>query len=130
MSASEKAPKVEQTLPPEQPAVQETSPEYTSPAAQSNGNGSSNGNGRVGTLVMVSMTETDNAEEDTHLLREAIRTMLEYPGADKVQLEIATQGKKVLMDLPMFTIGYEEELGSRLESLLGEGSVRTELPVA
>ncbi len=130
MSASEQAPKVEQPLPPERPAVQETAPEYTSPAAPSNGNGSSNGNGRVGTLIMVSMTETDNPEEDTHLLREAIRTMLEYPGADKVQLEIATQGKKVLMDLPMFTIGYEEELGSRLESLLGEGSVRAEQPVA
>ena len=78
---------------------------------------------------MVSMTESDDAEEDTHRLREAIRTMLEYPGNDRVQLEIATHGRRVVLDLPVVTIGYEEELCSRLESLLGEGSVRAEMPV-
>ena len=129
VTPTEKPPKGEPPLPSEQPSVQEHAPEYTAPAVQPSGNGSSNGNGRSGALVMVSMTESDDAEEDTHLLREAVRTMLEYPGNDRVHLEIATQGRRVVLDLPVVTIGYEEELCSRLESLLGEGSVRAEMPV-
>ncbi len=128
MNPTENAPKGDPELQTEQPIAQDNAQDYAGPTRKSNGNGASNGNGR-GTLVLVSMTESDNAEEDTHVLREAIRTMLEYPGNDRVQLEISTQGKRVVMELPVVTIGYEAELCTRLESLLGEGSVRADLPV-
>jgi len=80
--------------------------------------------------LIISMVESDDAEEDAHLLREAIRTLLEYSGADRVHLEIFTRneggGKRVLLDLPMITTGYCSELRQRLEELLGADSVRVE----
>ena len=78
---------------------------------------------RPGSLL-ISVIETENAEEDAHLLREAIRTLLEYSGTDRVHVEISTSGKRVLLDLPMITTGYCSELHQRIEELLGAGSVQ------
>jgi len=50
--------------------------------------------------------------------------MLEYPGQDKVNLEIRTGGRLVVMDLPVVSTGYCEELQKRLEELLGPGMVQ------
>ena len=74
--------------------------------------------------VLISLVESDHSGEDAHLLREAIRTILEYPGSDRVQLEISTNGKRVIMDLPMITAGYCPELQQRIEELLGAGSLK------
>ena len=74
--------------------------------------------------LIVSMAESEDAGEDAHLLREAIRTLLEYTGRDRVHLEISTGTKRVLMDLPIITTGYCPELNQRLEALLGAGSVQ------
>jgi len=79
---------------------------------------------RKATSVMICVKESHDAEEDTHRLREAVRTLLEYPGSDRVQLEISTGGKRVLMDLPVVSTGYTPELRQRLEELLGVGSVQ------
>ena len=81
---------------------------------------------RPGTLVMTAV-ETSDGEEDAHLLREAVRLVLEYQGTDRVNLEIATNGKRVLMDLPMLSTGYCPELHRRVEELLGPGSVRLDV---
>ncbi len=94
-------------------------------------NGHSN-DGGVGTAianiadartVFVGITETDNPLEDAHLLREVISLLLEYPGKDRVNLEIHTGGRRVVMDLPVVSTGYCEELRGRLEELLGANSV-------
>ena len=81
---------------------------------------------RPGTLVMTAV-ETSDSEEDAHVLREAVRLVLEYPGTDRLNLEIATNGKRVLMDLPMVTTAYCPELHRRIEELLGPGSVRLDV---
>ncbi|HZA23561.1 MAG TPA: hypothetical protein VFA32_13340, partial [Dehalococcoidia bacterium] len=63
------------------------------------------------------------ALEDAHLLREVIQVLLEYPGKDRVNLQIRTKGKRVLMELPVVSTGYCAELKGRLESVLGEDTV-------
>ncbi|MCH8897286.1 MAG: hypothetical protein IIC33_03210 [Chloroflexi bacterium] len=73
--------------------------------------------------VVMAIEESDNAIEDAHLLREVIQVLLEYPGKDRVNLQIHTQGKRILMELPVVSTGYCTELKGRLEELLGVGSV-------
>ena len=80
--------------------------------------------GRPLTLVLT-LVESESGE-DTHLLREAVGILLEYPGSDRVHVEITTGGKRVLLDLPMITTGYCPELQRRLDDLLGAGSLRVE----
>ncbi|MBM3943051.1 MAG: DNA polymerase III subunit alpha [SAR202 cluster bacterium] len=111
----------------------------TAPAPRSaNGNGGSrparakpNGNGNNGSysagrprVLSLGITESGDASSDAHRLREAVRVMLEYPGQDKVNLEIRTGGRLVVMDLPVVSTGYCEELQKRLEELLGPGMVQ------
>ena len=61
--------------------------------------------------------------EDAHLLREVIALLLEYPGKDRVNLEIYTEGRRVVLDLPVVSTGYCDDMRGRLEELLGANSV-------
>ncbi len=72
--------------------------------------------------LLITMEESTNHEGDTNLLRDAVETMLEYPGTDRVHLNIRSHDKQVRMDMP-FTVGYCPELQGRLEGLLGPGNV-------
>ena len=106
-------------------------------AARSNGNGYSNGNGNgnhapaapppnaeggSGRLVRLIVTE-DGQKHDANILREVIGVMLEYPGRDRVNLEIRTAGRRVLMDMPVVSTGYCEDLRDRVEDILGPDTV-------
>jgi late competence protein required for DNA uptake (superfamily II DNA/RNA helicase) len=55
--------------------------------------------------------------------------MLEFPGDDRVNLAISTNGKRVLMEMPRINVGHCPELYHRLEDMLGEGSVGVQLPL-
>ena len=57
------------------------------------------------------------------LLREVIGVILEYPGRDRVNLEIRTAGRRVIMDMPVVSTGYCDPLRERLEELLGADTV-------
>ena len=74
--------------------------------------------------LLLCMVESEDAGGDAHLLREAIRALLEYPGTDRVHVEISTAGKRVLMDLPIVTTRYCPELRQSLKELLGVDSLR------
>ena len=92
-----------------------------------NGNGhreTSNGNGSYQRTLSLGVVESDNASEDAHLLREVIGVLLEYPGQDRVNLEIHTSGARVVLEMPVVSTGYCDELDERLTELLGAGSVR------
>ena len=78
-------------------------------------------------IVLLKMAESDDPEEDAHLLREAMGVLLEYSGEDKVQIDIISKGKRVRLDLPNVTTGYCATLEERLDELLGTGSVQTHL---
>ena len=77
------------------------------------------------TTLLISLAESEDFEEDTHLLREVVRTLLEFEGADRVHLEISTANKRVLLDLPRITTGYCPDLHQRLEELTGQSTVKT-----
>ena len=81
------------------------------------------GVGSSGRLVSLGVTETDDPAHDTHLLREVIGLILEYPGRDRVNLDIKTAGRRVVMDFPVVSTGYCDEMRQRLEELLGPDSV-------
>ena len=92
------------------------------------GEGASTGGGATVSVanartVFVGISESDDPLEDAHLLREVISLLLEYPGKDRVNLEIYTGGRRVLLDLPVVSTGYCEDLKGRLEELLGSNSV-------
>ena len=74
-------------------------------------------------VVCLTITETDDPSHDAHLLREVIGVLLEYPGRDRVNLDIRTGEKRVRMDLPVVSTGYSDELHTRLEELLGPDTV-------
>ena len=74
-------------------------------------------------MVSLGVTESEDPAQDALLLREAIGVILEYPGRDRVNLNIKTAGKRVFMDLPVVSTGYCETLHQRLEDLLGPNSV-------
>ncbi|PKB73481.1 MAG: DNA polymerase III subunit alpha [SAR202 cluster bacterium Io17-Chloro-G7] len=76
--------------------------------------------------VLLGVTETDDALSDTQLLREVIGVILDYPGKDRVNLNIYTGGRRVVMELPVVSTGYCQDLQVRLESLLGPGTVSLE----
>ena len=103
-----------------------------------NGNGNGNGNGHApasegsggaapfasgNRLVQLAVTQSDDPQNDAMLLREVIGVILEYPGRDKVNLDIRTPGKRVLMELPVVSTGYCDPLRERLEDLLGPDTV-------
>ena len=74
-------------------------------------------------VVLLAITETDDSGRDAHLLREVIGVLLEYPGRDRVNLEIRTGEKRVRMDLPVVSTSYSDGLHTRLEELLGPDTV-------
>ena len=107
-------------------------------AAYSGGNGQGNGNGAhspappaaepyggngANRLVQLAVTESDDPQHDAMLLREVIGLILEYPGRDRVNLEIRTSSRRVLLDMPVVSTGYCDPLRERLEELLGADTV-------
>ena len=74
-------------------------------------------------IVCLAITETDDSSYDAHLLREVIGVLLEYPGRNRVNLDIRTGEKRVRMDLPVVNTGYCDGLHTRLEELLGADTV-------
>ncbi len=124
---------VEAAKTPEKPR-QEPAAETPAPAkAHGNGNGNekkaqdpaaeSGADSNGGRAVLLEINESENAIEDAHVLREVIQVLLEYPGKDRVNLRIHTQGKWVLMECPVVSVEYCPELKERLQPLLGEDSV-------
>ena len=79
-------------------------------------------------VVTLGVTETDNATGDAVLLREVIGILLEYPGRDRINLGIRTGDRKVVMELPVVSIGYCDSLQQRLEALLGPNAVELFVP--
>ena len=113
--------------------------------AYSNGNGNGNGNGNHSVapsttdayggngsnrLVRLIVTE-DEQKHDANTLREVIGVMLEYPGRDRVNLEIRTEGRRVVMEMPVVSTGYCDDLRDRVEDILGPDtiSVSHEMPL-
>ena len=71
--------------------------------------------------VLINLADTGDSEEDAYLLRSALQLLLEYPGTDRVHLEIKANGQRVRLDMPLITTAFCPELDERLTSLIGPG---------
>ena len=91
--------------------------------APSPANGSSE-SGRNRTLQLT-MEESANQEQDASLLQNTVEAMLEFPGEDRVLLNILSNSKHVRIDMP-FAVKFCPELQQRLEELLGPESITVE----
>ncbi len=72
------------------------------------------------------LRETDRPDQDEGLLRDAIALLLEYQGGDPVRLEIATNGRKVHLNMSLVTVNCCEEMVKRLQQMLGHQAVQLE----
>ena len=121
---------------PDQATASETREEPAEPRPRTkrppNTNGSTATNGSVAPAspgkngsreagVLIKMIETDDPDEDRYRLRQAIRVMLEYTGADKVYLELnLKEERRVLMEIPTVSTAICDELQQRVRDLLRE----------
>ena len=72
--------------------------------------------------LLLTMEESTDQEKDTQLLQNAVEALLEYPGEDKVHLNILSPSKQVRIDMP-FTVKFCLELEGKLEDLLGPDKI-------
>ena len=78
--------------------------------------------------LTLSLTESGDAQQDTMMLREALGVILEYPGQNQVLLSVRSPGRTTLMELPVVSTGYCEDMRLRLENVLGEDTVFVTVP--
>ena len=93
--------------------------------------GSANGDASASRGLRLLLRETAHPQEDEFLLREAMKVLRDFPGQDKVTLEVVTANRTVRLDAA-FTARSCPDLYSRLEGLLGpdavQGSYAAETP--
>jgi DNA polymerase III alpha subunit len=75
-------------------------------------------------ILVVCLQETGRSQEDAGLVHDVLRTCLEYPGRDRLNMEIHTGRQKVLLDVPIVGTNCCPELQRRLETLVGIGRLR------
>ena len=75
--------------------------------------------------IIISLVDTGNPDEDNYKFRSVIRLLREFPGQDSVQLEVAGDGRRTLLELPLVTTSFCLELEERLAYLVGYGQVKT-----
>jgi len=75
--------------------------------------------------LVISLGETENAEEDILRLHKVVDTLKQYNGGDEVSLLLGSNGSSILAKLPVCT-SYCPELQERLAGLLGNNAVSVE----
>ena len=90
-----------------------------------NGVANGNGNGHYRT-VLINLRESTDGDEDVQLLNDVKKLLLEYPGADHVNLTIETPQGQLRMEWPLVSTSYCDGLQASLEEILGPGSVQVE----
>ena len=80
--------------------------------------------------LLVNLTETHQPQEDAQLLRRVLQVLLDYPGADAVDLIIVSQGKRWRMEMPIIRTHYCQELVEALVTMLGRQDAITLQAVA
>ena len=71
--------------------------------------------------VLINLADTGDTSSDAFRLKSALQLLLEYPGADRVLVEIASEGRRVRLEMPLITTGFCLELEERLVGLIGPG---------
>ncbi len=87
-----------------------------------NGGATANGDSTAPTPsrhLALRLKESNHPTDDTRLLDDIVRLLLEYRGKDSVVMEIATDGRLVRLSWPLIQIDICPELESGLRELLG-----------
>ena len=71
----------------------------------------------------IKLCETEHPDVDANRLREIMIKLLEYPGPDRVILELDADGIVTRMEAPYTTSTSEQALYTDLVELLGSGSI-------
>ena len=71
--------------------------------------------------VLINLADTGDTPADALLLKTALQFLLEYPGTDRVLVEITSQGERVRLEMPLITTRFCPELEGRLNALIGSG---------
>ena len=69
--------------------------------------------------LRVRIRESDQPRDDTNLLADLGRLLMEYRGDDGVRLEVAVDGRVVTLEWPIVTVDASPELQRRLQEFLG-----------
>ena len=76
--------------------------------------------------VVLRITESGDSIQDTGLLRQAMLALLDHPGEEPAHLAITTPDGEVMMEMPMISTRYSDELTQQMNRILGPGSVYLE----
>ena len=71
--------------------------------------------------VLINLADTGDTPADALRLKTALQFLLEYPGTDRVLVEITSQGGRVRLEMPLITTRFCPELEGRLNDLIGSG---------
>lgn len=69
--------------------------------------------------LILNLVDTGDAQA-AFLLKDTMQLLLDYPGRDRIHLDIVTEGKRKRLEMP-FTTGFCPELEDRLAALIGRG---------
>ena len=77
--------------------------------------------------LVISITQTEDKDDDIARLRKLVDLIKDYPGTDEVTLSVRSEDR--VNNLRLATTGYCPELHQRLVELVGEAGVRVEVTV-
>ena len=80
--------------------------------------------------LLINLVETDSPQQDNMLLRVVMQKVMDYPGADKVDLLIRSEGTVYRLAMPIVSTGICEDLLADLRALLGVDEPATVEPAA
>jgi DNA polymerase-3 subunit alpha len=98
--------------PGEAPVTAEETPAYTTSAKSRR--------------LVISLTQTSDAESDIAYLNKLIDILKDFPGQDEVSLRVANEEKVINLKLSNVSINYCPELHQRLVELVGEDGLGLE----
>ena len=73
--------------------------------------------------LLIKFIESEDSVKDRQKFNEVKKALLECPGTDHINLEIHTNGRRVRLEWPQMSAGYDPQLQFRLDEILGPGAV-------
>ncbi len=76
--------------------------------------------------LLISLTQTDNAEADLKLFNHLMELLAVHPGPESLAMQIACPDRMYHLRLPQVKVTCNDELVDEIETLLGPGSAKCE----
>jgi DNA polymerase-3 subunit alpha len=76
--------------------------------------------------LLISLTQTDNAEADLKLFNHLMELLAVHPGPESLAMHITCPDRMYHLRLPHVKVTCNDELVDEIETLLGPGSAKCE----